>query len=126
MWNFNEIEDPEKVIIAYEPLWAISDGKNLQVVPTVEEIRAVNSGIKRVLRQIYTPEQVKKINIFVIEIICGIETTVQVLTKVISKVVQIVQLEVITSGLEKHINQIVAVGQHQQNQKYQEYHKINL
>lgn len=63
LWNFNEIEDPEKVIIAYEPLWAISDGKNLQVVPTVEEIRAVNSGIKRVLRQIYTPEQVKKINI---------------------------------------------------------------
>ena len=60
---FNEILDPTKVIIAYEPLWAISDGKNPAPTPTIEEIRSVNSGIKRVLRQIYTAEQVKEIKI---------------------------------------------------------------
>ena len=60
---FNEILDPTKVIIAYEPLWAISDGKTPAPTPTIEEIRSVNSGIKRVLRQIYTAEQVKEIKI---------------------------------------------------------------
>lgn len=60
---FDGVEDPSRVIIAYEPLWAISDGKTPAPIPTLSEIRAVNSGIKRVLRQMYSAEQVKEIKI---------------------------------------------------------------
>ncbi len=61
--DFAGIEDPSNVVIAYEPLWAISDGINPAPIPTLEEISAVNSGIKRVLRQIYTKDVVKKVKI---------------------------------------------------------------
>jgi triosephosphate isomerase len=57
------IEDATSIIVAYEPLWAISDGINPAPTPTIEEIGAVNSGIKRVLRQIFGKEQVKQMRI---------------------------------------------------------------
>lgn len=57
------IEEPEAVVIAYEPLWAISDGEHPAPTPTIEEIANVNSGIKRVLRQIFGKDPVKKIRI---------------------------------------------------------------
>ena len=61
--DFEGIQNPENIVIAYEPLWAISDGKTPAPTPTLKEIASVNSGIKRVLRQIYKPEVVKKIKI---------------------------------------------------------------
>lgn len=61
--DFEDIQNPENVVIAYEPLWAISDGKTPAPTPTLKEIATVNSGIKRVLRQIYPAEVVKKIKI---------------------------------------------------------------
>ena len=57
------VEDATSVIIAYEPLWAISDGVNPAPTPTIEEINVVNSGIKRVLRQILGREQVKQMRV---------------------------------------------------------------
>ena len=60
---FEGVEDATSVIVAYEPLWAISDGVNPAQTPTIEEISAVNSGIKRVLRQIFGKEQVKQMRI---------------------------------------------------------------
>ena len=60
---FDGVEDPTSVIVAYEPLWAISDGINPAPTPTIEEIKTVNSGIKRVLRQMFGTEPVKKMRI---------------------------------------------------------------
>ncbi len=61
--DFEGVTEPERVVIAYEPLWAISDGIHPAQTPTLEEISNVNSGIKRVLRQMYGKEAVKKMRI---------------------------------------------------------------
>lgn len=61
--DFDGITNPERVVVAYEPLWAISDGKTPAPTPTGAEISVVNSGIKRVLRQMYGAEVVKKMRI---------------------------------------------------------------
>lgn len=61
--DFEGITEPERVVVAYEPLWAISDGVNPAPTPTLEEISVVNSGIKRVLRQMYGKEPIKKMRI---------------------------------------------------------------
>lgn len=61
--DFKDIINPENVVIAYEPLWAISDGKTPAPTPTGAEISLVNSGIKRVMRQLYGAEVVKKMRI---------------------------------------------------------------
>lgn len=57
------VEDCTSIIVAYEPLWAISDGINPAPTPTIEEIATVNSGIKRVLRQMFGKEPVKKMKV---------------------------------------------------------------
>ncbi len=57
------VEDISQVVIAYEPLWAISDGVNPAPIPTIQEIATVNSGIKRVLRQMFGKDAVKKVKI---------------------------------------------------------------
>ena len=58
--DLDGITELDKVVIAYEPLWAISDGVNPAPTPTIEVISAINSGIKRVLRQMFGKELVKK------------------------------------------------------------------
>lgn len=60
---FDDISSPSSVIIAYEPIWAISDGKNPAPVPTTEEISSAVSGIKRVLKQMYDASLVKGVKI---------------------------------------------------------------
>ena len=60
---FDDIENPSKVIIAYEPIWAISDGKNPAPVPSSEEISSASSGIRRVLKQMYDKDQLKGLNV---------------------------------------------------------------
>ena len=60
---FDDVDTPSKVLIAYEPIWAISDGKNPAVTPSIEEISAVSSGIRRVMKQLYEKEQLKGINV---------------------------------------------------------------
>lgn len=56
---FDDMFEPNKVIIAYEPLWAISDGKTPAPIPTTEEISSVSSGIRRVLKQLYDKDELK-------------------------------------------------------------------
>lgn len=60
---FDDISEPSKVVIAYEPLWAISDGKTPVDPPTTEEISGVVSGIRRVLKQLYEKDLVKGVSI---------------------------------------------------------------
>lgn len=60
---FEDVETPNKVIIAYEPIWAISDGKTPAPIPTVEEISTASSGIRRVLKQLYEKDQLKGTNV---------------------------------------------------------------
>lgn len=61
---FDDVENPDKVIIAYEPLWAISDGKTPAPTPTTEEISAASSGIRRVLKQLYeSKDKIKNIKV---------------------------------------------------------------
>lgn len=60
---FDDIEEPSKVIVAYEPIWAISDGKAPVDPPTMEEISSVVSGIRRVLKQLYEKDAVKGVNV---------------------------------------------------------------
>lgn len=63
MRDLDGVEDATSVVVAYEPLWAISDGINPAPTPTLEEINTVNSGIKRVLRQMFGKEPVKKMRV---------------------------------------------------------------
>ena len=60
---FDDIENPSSVIVAYEPIWAISDGKNPAPTPTNEEISAAISGIRRVLKQLYDAASVKNVKV---------------------------------------------------------------
>ena len=60
---FDDIENPSSVIIAYEPIWAISDGKTPAPTPSLEEISAAVSGIRRVLKQLYDASLVKGIKV---------------------------------------------------------------
>lgn len=60
---FEDVETPSKVIIAYEPIWAISDGKTPAPIPTTEEISTASSGIRRVLKQLYDKDQLKGLNV---------------------------------------------------------------
>lgn len=60
---FDDIATPNKVIIAYEPVWAISDGKKPAPIPTTEEISSASSGIRRVLKQLYEKEQLRGMNV---------------------------------------------------------------
>lgn len=60
---FDDIENPSSVIIAYEPIWAISDGKNPAPTPTAEEISSAVSGIRRVLKQLYDASSVKGVKV---------------------------------------------------------------
>ena len=60
---FDDIDEPNKVIIAYEPIWSISDGKSPAKTPTIEEISSASSGIRRVLRQLYEKEQLKGLSV---------------------------------------------------------------
>ncbi len=61
--DLDGVEDCTSIIVAYEPLWAISDGINPAPTPTIQEIATVNSGIKRVLRQMFGKEPVKKMKV---------------------------------------------------------------
>jgi len=56
---FDDVLEPNKVIIAYEPIWSISDGKTAAKTPTTEEISAASSGIRRVLKQMFDKDQLK-------------------------------------------------------------------
>ena len=56
---FDDVLEPNKVIIAYEPIWSISDGKTPGKTPTVEEISSASSGIRRVLKQMFDKDQLK-------------------------------------------------------------------
>ena len=60
---FDDVSEPTKVIIAYEPIWAISDGKTLAPTPTTEEISGVSSGIRRVMKQLYDKDSIKGLNV---------------------------------------------------------------
>lgn len=60
---FDDVLTPSKVIIAYEPIWAISDGKTPAPVPTTEEISSASSGIRRVLKQLYEKEELKGLSV---------------------------------------------------------------
>ena len=60
---FDDIEEPTKVIIAYEPIWSISDGKTPAKTPTLEEISSASSGIRRVMKQIFEKEQLKGLSV---------------------------------------------------------------
>ena len=60
---FDDIDTPNKVIIAYEPVWAISDGKTPAPIPSTEEISSASSGIRRVLKQMYEKDQLKGLNV---------------------------------------------------------------
>lgn len=60
---FDDVDTPSKVIIAYEPIWSISDGRTPAPVPTTEEISAASSGIRRVLKQMYEKDQLKGLNV---------------------------------------------------------------
>ena len=60
---FDDISEPNKVIIAYEPIWAISDGKNPAQTPTMEEISGASSGIRRVMKQLYDKDALKGLNV---------------------------------------------------------------
>ena len=56
---FDDVLEPNKVIIAYEPIWSISDGKTPAKTPTIEEISSASSGIRRVLKQMFDKDQLK-------------------------------------------------------------------
>lgn len=60
---FDDIAEPSRVIIAYEPVWAISDGKTPALTPTNEEISTASSGIRRVMKQIYEKDQLKGLSV---------------------------------------------------------------
>ena len=60
---FNEVVEPSKVIIAYEPVWSISDGKRPAEIPTMEEISKASSGIRRVLKQMYDKADLKGLSV---------------------------------------------------------------
>ena len=58
---FDGVETADGIIVAYEPLWAISDGKTPAKTPETEEVSKTISGIKRVVKQIFGAEEAKKI-----------------------------------------------------------------
>lgn len=60
---FDDVDMPNKVIVAYEPIWSISDGKSPAPIPTVEEISSASSGIRRVLKQMFEKDQLKGLNV---------------------------------------------------------------
>lgn len=49
-------EDISKLIVAYEPIWAISDGKSPSVIPTNDEIRDITVVIKNFIKEKYGAE----------------------------------------------------------------------
>jgi len=60
---FDDVLEPNKVIIAYEPIWAISDGKTPAPTPTLEEISSASSGIRRVMKQLFEKDLLKGLNV---------------------------------------------------------------
>lgn len=60
---FDDVLEPNKVIVAYEPIWAISDGKTPAPIPSIDEISSASSGIRRVLKQLFEKDQLKGISI---------------------------------------------------------------
>lgn len=60
---FDDVLEPNKVIIAYEPIWSISDGKTPAITPTAEEISSASSGIRRVLKQMFEKDQLKGLSV---------------------------------------------------------------
>lgn len=55
-----EIDANKKIIIAYEPIWSISDGKHPSVTPTVEEIEDVHKLIIKILEEKYSKKLFKE------------------------------------------------------------------
>jgi len=53
VYDYLEKETIEKIIIAYEPIWAISDGKNPARIPTNVEIADVTAYIKDLVSEKY-------------------------------------------------------------------------
>ncbi len=50
----------QKIIVAYEPIWSISDGKHPSVTPTAKEIEDVHKLIFKILIDKYSADVVKK------------------------------------------------------------------
>ncbi len=56
VFDYLERETIQKIIIAYEPIWAISDGKNPARIPTNVEIADVTAYIKDLVSEKYNVE----------------------------------------------------------------------
>merc|ERR1712061_600512 len=54
-----EILDPERVVIAYEPVWAIGTG----LTATPEDAQATHAGIRNLISEKASPEVAEKIRI---------------------------------------------------------------
>lgn len=55
-----EVKSGQKIIVAYEPIWSISDGKHPSVTPTAKEIEDVHKLIFKILIDKYSAATVKK------------------------------------------------------------------
>jgi triosephosphate isomerase len=56
-----QVGEGQEVIVAYEPIWSISDGKNPSVTPTVEEIEEVHKLIIKILVDKYSQDKVENL-----------------------------------------------------------------